>query len=173
MLVLCWEHPKAHRKWFYGEAGYRTCDPWFTRHRLIPYTTAAFLTMVLLFVAFLGVNQFSQVGLRSVFWFYVGNTQRLTKSGFMEKLGIEPAAPGASFGGFPWNKPGQRGWFKICALVLCREHPKPHRKCFFGETGNRTCDPWCCYFFYWCFFFVAFLGINQFHQVGLRFVLVL
>ena len=24
-----------------GEAGNRTCDPWFTRHRLIPYTTAA------------------------------------------------------------------------------------------------------------------------------------
>ena len=27
-----------------GEAGNRTCDPWFTRHRLIPYTTAATLT---------------------------------------------------------------------------------------------------------------------------------
>ena len=25
-----------------GEAGNRTCDPWFTRHRFIPYTTAAF-----------------------------------------------------------------------------------------------------------------------------------
>ena len=24
-----------------GEAGNQTCDPWFTRHRLIPYTTAA------------------------------------------------------------------------------------------------------------------------------------
>ena len=23
------------------EAGDRTCDPWFTRHRFIPYTTAA------------------------------------------------------------------------------------------------------------------------------------
>ena len=23
------------------EAGNRTCDPWFTRHRFIPYTTAA------------------------------------------------------------------------------------------------------------------------------------
>ena len=22
-----------------GEAGYRTCDPWFTRHRFIPYTS--------------------------------------------------------------------------------------------------------------------------------------
>ena len=25
------------------EAGNRTCDPWFTRHRFIPYTTAASL----------------------------------------------------------------------------------------------------------------------------------
>ena len=24
-----------------GEAGNRTCDPWFTSHRFIPYTTAA------------------------------------------------------------------------------------------------------------------------------------
>ena len=24
-----------------GEARNRTCDPWFTRHRFIPYTTAA------------------------------------------------------------------------------------------------------------------------------------
>ena len=25
-----------------GEAGNQTCDPWFSRHRFIPYTTAAF-----------------------------------------------------------------------------------------------------------------------------------
>ena len=31
-----------------GEAGNRTCDPWFTRHRFIPYTTAASLYEVLL-----------------------------------------------------------------------------------------------------------------------------
>ena len=30
-----------------GEAGNRTCDPWFTRHRFIPYTTAASLTFLL------------------------------------------------------------------------------------------------------------------------------
>ena len=29
-----------------------------------------------------------------VCWFYVGNTQKLTESGFMEKPGIEPATPG-------------------------------------------------------------------------------
>ena len=29
-----------NRMWFYGEARNRTCDPWFTRHRFIPCTTA-------------------------------------------------------------------------------------------------------------------------------------
>ena len=28
-----------------GEAGNRTWDPWFTRHRFIPYTTAASLKL--------------------------------------------------------------------------------------------------------------------------------
>ena len=47
-----------------------------------------------LFVAFLGSNQFCRVGLSFVCWFYYGNTQRLTESGFMEKPGIESASPG-------------------------------------------------------------------------------
>ena len=33
-----------------GEAGNRTCDPWFTRHRFIPYTTAASHTRYNLFI---------------------------------------------------------------------------------------------------------------------------
>ena len=45
-------------------------------------------------MAFLGINQFCRVGLRFVCWFYVGNTQRLTESGFMEKPGIKSATPG-------------------------------------------------------------------------------
>ena len=44
--------------------------------------------------AFLGINQFRRVELRFVPWFYVGNTQRLTEGGFMEKPAIEPATPG-------------------------------------------------------------------------------
>ena len=35
VFIILREHPKAHRKSFYGEAGGRTCDPWFTRHRFI------------------------------------------------------------------------------------------------------------------------------------------
>ena len=45
-------------------------------------------------MAFLGIKQFRRIGLRFVCWFYDGNTQRLTKSGFMEKPGIEPKTPG-------------------------------------------------------------------------------
>ena len=47
-----------------------------------------------LFPAFLNINQFRRVGLRVVCWFYDGNTQRLTESGFMEKPEIESATPG-------------------------------------------------------------------------------
>ena len=36
VFILWREHPKAHRKWFYGEAGKRTCYPWFTRHSAYP-----------------------------------------------------------------------------------------------------------------------------------------
>ena len=46
------------------------------------------------FCGFPGYKQFRWVGLRFVCWFHDGNTQRLTKSGFMEKPGIEPATPG-------------------------------------------------------------------------------
>ena len=47
-----------------------------------------------LFVAFLGINQFRLVGLKSVYWIYVGNTQRLSETCFIKKPGIVPAIPG-------------------------------------------------------------------------------
>ena len=124
VVVLKLELPKAHRKWFYGKARNRTCDPWFTRHSTYPLHHRGWGKNFLL--AFLGLNQFCWVGLRYVCWFHDGNTQRLTKSGFMEKPGIEPATPG----------------LQGIALI-------PYT------------------------FFVAFLGINQFCRVSLRFVFVL
>ena len=42
---------------------------------------------------FLGINQFRRVGLRFVYWFYAGNTERLSESGFIKKPGIVPATP--------------------------------------------------------------------------------
>ena len=69
-----------------GEAGNRTCKPWFTRHRFIPYT---------FFCGFLGYKPVPPGWFKIVCWFYVGNTQRLTESCFfMEKPGIEPVTPG-------------------------------------------------------------------------------
>ena len=50
VFIICREHPKAHRKWFYGEAGNRTCDPWFIRHSGYPLHHGGFSKK--LFVAF-------------------------------------------------------------------------------------------------------------------------
>ena len=93
-----------------GEAGNRTCDPWFTRHRFIPYTTAASLDF---FVAvFLGCTSTGRVGLcfcgsmsrnsRRLNWQWFWFLKRLRRrgNGFKshptdwEKPGIEPATPG-------------------------------------------------------------------------------
>ena len=97
-----------------GEAGNRTCDPWFTRHRFIPYTTAASQQFTIrLFVAvFLGCTSTGRVGL-CFLWFCVQELpkaqpavvlvlKRLRRrgNGFKshptdwEKPGIEPATPG-------------------------------------------------------------------------------
>ena len=93
-----------------GEAGNRTCDPWFTRHRFIPYTTAAFY---IVFVAvFLSCTSTGRMGL-CLRWFYVQELpkaqpavvlvlKRLRRRGNglkshpidWEKPGIEPATPG-------------------------------------------------------------------------------
>ena len=43
--------------------------------------------------------------------------------------------------GFPGYKPVLPGWFKICVDFITGT-PKAHRKWFYGEAGNRTCDPW-------------------------------
>ena len=36
-VFIIWRNSRRlNRKWFYGEAGNRTCDPWFTRHSAYP-----------------------------------------------------------------------------------------------------------------------------------------
>ena len=109
----------------------------------------------ILFMAFLGINQFRLVGLRFVCGFYNGNSQRLTESGFMEKPGIEYATPGLQgiglspsprwflkiVCGFPGYKRVSPSSFKICVLIFLREYPKAQQKWFYGEAGNQTCHP--------------------------------
>ena len=113
-------------------------------------------------MAFLGINQFRQVDLRFVCWFHDGDTQRLSKSGFMEKPGIEPAIPGLqgkkTFCGFPGYKPVPPGWFKICVgfitgapkgspkVVLWRSQesnlrPLVYKAIFFGFPGYKPVPP--------------------------------
>ena len=95
-----------------GEAGNRTCDPWFTRHRFIPYAAAA--SQKIIFVAlFLGCTSTGRAGL-CFMWFYVQELpkaqpavvlvlKRLRRRGNglkshptdWEKPGIEPATPGS------------------------------------------------------------------------------
>ena len=78
---------------FYGEAGNRTCDPWFIRHRAYPLHHGGFSKTFCR-------NQYRREGLWFVCLLYDGSTRRLTESGFMwfygfmEKPGIEPATPG-------------------------------------------------------------------------------
>ena len=59
---------------------------------LIHYTTG--LLTKILFCGFPGYRPVPPGWFKIVCWFYVGNIQRLTESGFMEKPGIEPATPG-------------------------------------------------------------------------------
>ena len=80
-------------------------------------------------------------------WFYDGNTQRLTESGFMEKPGIKPATPGLqdiglsptqqTFCGFPWYKPVPPGWLKFMLGT-----PKGSLNVVLWSARNRTFDPW-------------------------------
>ena len=116
VFIIWREHPKAHRKWFYvvlwfyGEAGNRTCDPWFTRHSAYPLHHGG-LTHVFVAV-FLGCTSTGRVGL-CFLWFCVQELpkaqlavilvlKRLRRRGNglkshptdWEKPGIEPATPG-------------------------------------------------------------------------------
>ena len=61
-----------------------------------------------------------------------GNPEGSTESGFMEKLGIEPATPGLQ---------GSGGFMVMCVLYDGKSR-RLNRKWFYGEAGNRTCDPW-------------------------------
>ena len=86
---------RLNRNWFYGEAGNRTCDPWFTRHSAYPlHHEGGFLKKK--FCGFsVGRNQYWAGRVYDLCVYYMtGTPEGSTESGFMEKPGIEPATPG-------------------------------------------------------------------------------
>ena len=66
---------------FMGKSGIETVTPGLQDIGLSLHHSS--INLENFFVAFLGINQFPRVALRFVCWFYDGNTQRLTESGFM------------------------------------------------------------------------------------------
>ena len=70
-----------------------------------------------------------------------------------EKPGIEPATPGLqdkkTFCGFPWVETSTAGRVYDLCVYYMTGTPKGSPKVvlcvflwFYGEAGNRTCDPW-------------------------------
>ena len=116
----------------------------------------------------LGRNQYRREGLWFVCLLYDGSTRRLTESGFMwfygfmVKLGIEPATPGvqgialihyttgaSQICGFPWVETSTAGRVYDLCVYYMTGAPEGSPKVvlcvflwFYGEAGNRTCDPW-------------------------------
>ena len=86
---MCWFYygntQRLTESVFMEKPGIEPATPWFTRHSNYPLH---------LFCGFPGYKPVPPGWFKIACWFYVGNTQRLTESGFMEKPGIEPATPG-------------------------------------------------------------------------------
>ena len=86
-----------------GEAGNRTCDPWFTRHRFIPYTTAASHNV---FVAlFLGCTSSGRVGL-CFLWFYVQELPKAQPAVVLVLKRLRRRGNGLKSHPTDWEKPG-------------------------------------------------------------------
>ena len=127
---------------FNGKAWNQTCDPWFTRHRFIPYTMVGPKNFMWLF------HGSSQYWARRIYgsclYFMTGAPEGSPKMALWrsQESNIYHGARKKTFCGFPRNKPVLPGWFNMCVLALRREHPKAQRKRFYGEARNRTWDPW-------------------------------
>ena len=146
---------------FLGEAGNRTCDPWFTRHSAYPLHHGGFSKNF--FMAFLGINQFRRVGLRFVLVFITGTPKGSPKVVFKEKPGIEPATPGLQgialihyttgashqgaslkklFVAFPWVETSTGpGGFMICVFIIWRELPKAQPKVVLWRSRDSNLRP--------------------------------
>ena len=86
-----------------------------------------------------------------------------------QESNLRPLVYKALFFCFPGYKPVPPGWFKICVGFITRT-PKGSPKVVLWRSRESNLRP---LVYKGKNFFVAFLDINQFHRVGLRFVLVL
>ena len=114
----------------------------------------------------MGSNQYWAGRVYDLLVYYMtGTPEGSTESGFMEKPGIEPATPGLqgialihyttgaslpkTFCGFPWVETSTaRRVYDLCVYYMTGA-PEGSPKVvlcgflwFYGEAGNRTCDPW-------------------------------
>ena len=129
---------------------------------LIHYTTGASLKNKTFCGFSMGRNQYWAGRVYDLCVYYMtGTPEGSTESGFMEKPGIEPATPGLqgialihyttkkTFCGFPWVETSTAGRVYDLCVYYMTGAPEGSPKVvlcgfmvFYGEAGNRTCDPW-------------------------------
>ena len=97
-----------------------------------------------LFCGFPGYKPVPPGWFKIVCWFYVGNTQRLTESGFMEKPGIEPATPGLQGIGLYGKQCGPRSdcsygssLFWVHTVCFCSYFISNARQLFAADDFSR------------------------------------
>ena len=124
-----------------------------------------------LFVAvFFGCTSTGRVGLWSLL-FYVQEHPKAQLAVVLDLKCLRRRAK--TFCGFPGYKSVLPGWFKICVgFITGTRKGSPKVVLWSSWESNFTRHRFIPYITA-ASFFVAFLGLNQFCQVGLRFVLVL
>ena len=112
-----------------------------------------------LFCGFPGYKPVPPGWFKIVCWFYVGNTERLTESGFMEKPGIEPATPGLH---------GEAG-NRTCDPWFTRHSAYPlHHGGSFPLVCSISCPCW-----HWLFRFSVLHSNKTFIRLNIKYKIVL
>ena len=166
--------------WFYDWNTQRLTVSGFMKKPVIEPATSGLhgigLSPTPFYVAFLGANQFRQVDLRFVCWFYYENTQRLTESCIYREARNKTCDPWFTRQNnvalLDINQFRRVGLKFVCWFYDGNSR-RLNRKWFYGEAGNLTCNHWFTkhrFIPYTKKRFVAFLGINQFWWFGLSFV---
>ena len=82
------------------------------------------------------MNERSEYNYKGIKWWYIYNLLIVFSSAPIENSRKKKKQ---LFVAFPWVETSTGpGGFMICVFIIWREHPKAHRKCFFGEAGILT-----------------------------------